>query len=286
MIVVVVSACGGAGELLDARISERGPTQSAQSPTLGSVANALEAAQHALRRDGTGRFVRTVIVRSPKGRKETVVWRSTGRYDIPHGRSRGTATITDPSDGDDGLRLRFASDGTQRFVQLSGWRCWLALTSDDLRRTLGRDTVPGDKRLTGEVAGLLHAEPTNFPSDSTEAFDALVPLSMAAGLAGFRADKRELKERAEAPVVVGIRVESGRFVSWSIDGDDILTAAKMFSLAGDRDVRKALRRTDVKIELRDAGTAPAIQLPSRSDRVRGDPGSEDFDPNGCEEPIV
>lgn len=281
--VAMVSACGGVGDLVDQRGSERETAELAQTRIPPSVARRLEEAQDALRRDSTGRFVREITLRDRKGKGKSVAVHSTGRYEIERRRSRGTATRIDPST--EVRRVTFVSGDGRGFLRVRESRCWISVASDEIAQVIGMDPIPGHTALTGEVAGLLRADPAPFRSDDPEVFDVLVPLPIAMGLAGIRLDKREARQHAAIPVTAQVRLRSGRFASWSIDGDDILTGIDNFARTTDRRLRATLGRTRVRITLRGAGAAPSVRLPPRRDRVRIEPGDE-FDPRGCETPIV
>ena len=88
----------------------------------------------------------------------------------------------------------------------------------------------------------------------------------------------------EIPVKAKIHLESGEFTSWSVRGDDLGYAIRMFTFLDDRDTD--LSRVNVHVELSDVGGVGPIRLPPRSDRVRIPAKADDLDATACERASV
>lgn len=208
-------------------------------------------------------------------------------YDIESRRSRGTAIITDPTSKQrPSIPFEFASEDRQRLVRVSGWPCWVALRPDDVNGLAVLNPTPGTVTLPGEIAGLLLAGPTTVASDgSSDVIDALVPLRIAVGLVGGNTAYHHLTGRmAYLPIPAKIHLDAGRFVSWSVQGDDVVYGINAIGTPVEYD--SDLGRSKVIVTLRDVGSVGPIELPPRSDWVRLPPRAEDLDATGCERTIV
>jgi hypothetical protein len=285
LIVAAIGACGVASDLVtDPSDGDRGTSRSGSSVNDDSVEAILEAAKLALRHNVTGRFIRKVTYR-PEDAAKTVFWASTGSYDIEHRRSRGTATLNTP--GERGrLPFEFASDDRKRLIRSIGWPCWVVLRPDDFPGVAVLNPTPGAFRLPGEIAGLLLAQPTNFPSDGpSDVIDVLVPLRIAAGLVGGTTVYGHVAGRmADLPIPATIHLDKGQFVSWSVQGDDIEYGLNL--VGGLAEFDTDLSRVKIRVRLRDVGAVGPVRLPPRSDWVRLPPRAEDLDATACERTTV
>ncbi len=279
--VAAVGACGGASDLVaEPSEGDRGQSRSDSSANDDSVEAILEAGQQALRRDVTGRFVREVTYR-PKREARSVIRQAEGTYDIEHRRARGEATLRDATGDDAPLPFEFASDGRRRIVRIVGWPCWVVLSRNDDSPIAELNPNPGSSRLPAEIAGFLLAEPTNFPDvGSSDVIEVMVPLRVVVGLVSTSIYTELAEMIDEIPVKAKIHLESGEFTSWSVRGDDLGYAIRMFTFLDDRDTD--LSRVNVHVELSDVGRVGPIRLPPRSDRVRMPAKADDLDATACE----
>jgi hypothetical protein len=283
--IAVLGACGDVGDLVtEPSDGDRGTSRSDSSVDDDSVEAILKAGQLALRRDVTGRFVREVTYR-PEREQRSVIRQAEGKYDIEQRRARGKATLLDATGGDAPLPFEFASDGRRRIVRAAGWPCWVVLDPDDTSPIAELNPMPGSSRLPGEIAGFLLAEPTNFADvGSSDVIEVLVPLRVVVGLVSTSVYRELAGKMAAVPVQAKIHLESGRFTSWSVRGDDLGHAVAAFGIIEDRD--SDLSRVNVRVELSDVGAMGPIRLPPRSDRVRMLPGADDLDATACERTTV
>lgn len=279
--VAVVGACGEVSDLVaESSDGDRGKSRSDSSANDDSVEAILEAGQQALRRGVTGRFVREVTYR-PKREARSVIRQAEGRYNIEHQRARGEATLRDATGEDAPFPFEFASDGRRRIVRAVGWPCWVVLHPDNDSPIAELNPMPGSSRLPGEIAGFLLAEPTNFADvGSYDVIEVVVPLRVVVGLVSTSIYGELAGMMDEVPVQAKIHLESGRFTSWSVRGDDLGYAIRTFTIIDDRETD--LSRVNVRVELSDVGAVGPIRLPPRSDRVRMLPRADDLDATACE----
>ena len=154
LVATTIGACGGAAELVVEPSGEARPSTASQPAS--NDQSEFEAAKDALRSDSTGRFVREVWIDPPKGKKAMFL-HSKGRYDVSKHRSRGLATIADPTGKIQPVEFQFASNARRVFLHSPAWGCWLALTAEDIAAGTGIDASPRTARLPAEIAVLLRA---------------------------------------------------------------------------------------------------------------------------------
>ena len=275
LIVVMVGACGGAAELA-AEAPGTGRDRTADGGSEPGDQSLFEAAQEALRQDSTGRFVRKVWIESPRGKK-SVFWRSEGRYDMSKRRTRGLATVIDPTGEDLPLQIQFASDARRVFLHAPAWRCWLAVGPDDDSAAAGIDPAPGGAR-PGEIAGLLRAR-TDHDRGNAKVIDATVPLRIVASLAGSYVYSRLSGKMSGIRVRARIHIKSGRLASWTVSGYDIMRELVYTKRLGK--FVYSLQVLNFRVTLSDAGERLRVPIPPRSDWVEPSPGANGFDPNAC-----
>ena len=283
LTVALLGACGDVSDLVAQPSNGDGTSRSDDSVSDDSVAAILEAGQRALRRDVTGRFVREVTYR-PKREARSVLRQAEGKFDIEHRRARGNAMLLDPTSEDPPLPFEFASDGRRRIVRAAGWPCWVVLAPGDYSPIAELNPMPGSSRLPGEIAGFLLAEPSIFPdSGSADVIEVLVPLRVVVGLVSTSLYGQLTGRMASVPVQAKIHLESGRFTSWSVRGDDLGQAVATFRIL---ELDSDLSRVNVRVELNDVGAVGSVRLPPRSDRVRMPPKARDLDPTACDRTTI
>lgn len=279
LVVSMVGACGGAAELTVEPGDDR--STDAGSHSERGDQSTFEAAKDALRNDNTGRFVREVWLKNPRGKNE-IFLRSRGRYDVSKHRSRARATATDPTGKNQPFKFQYASNARRVFMHAPAWSCWLALTPENEAAGMGLEPSPGIGRLPAEIAALLRAR-TTFDWDDATVIDATVPVRFVASLAGSYIYQRLSGKVAGARVPAKIHIKSGRFVAWTVRGRDIMTEL-LPHLDPTKRLRKlliALQAFTFHVELSDAGAQLRVPIPPRSDWVEPEPGAKRFNPNAC-----
>lgn len=277
-IVAMTGACGDAAEL----VVEPGDAKAdAASQPVSNNQSAFEAAKDALRTDNTGRFVREVWIDPAKGKKAMFL-HSKGRYDVSQHRSRGLATITDPSGKIQPVEFQFASNARRVFLHSPAWGCWLALTAEDIAAGTGVDASPRTARLPAEIAVLLHARTSLGWGDAT-VIDATVPARIVASLAGSYVYQRLRGKMSGMRLQAKIHLKSGRFFSWTVRGSEIATQL-MTQVSPTKPLRKivfGLQSLTFHVKLSDLGEQLRVPIPRRSDWVELSPGAKHFNPNAC-----
>lgn len=279
LVATTIGACGGAAELVVEPSGEARPSTASQPAS--NDQSEFEAAKDALRSDSTGRFVREVWIDPPKGKKAMFL-HSKGRYDVSKHRSRGLATIADPTGKIQPVEFQFASNARRVFLHSPAWGCWLALTAEDIAAGTGIDASPRTARLPAEIAVLLRAR-TNFDWGDATVIDATVPARIVASLAGSYVYKRLRGKMSGMRVQAKIHLKSGRFVSWTVRGSEIATQL-MTQVSPTKPLRKivyGLQSLKFHVELSDLGAQLRVPIPRRSDWVELSPGAKRFNPNAC-----
>ena len=84
-------------------------------------------------------------------------------------------------------------------------------------------------------------------------------------------------------VQVKIHIESGRFVSWTVRGSDIVTqlVTQLSNTKRHRRLLYSLQVLRFHVELSDAGAQLRVPIPPRSDWIEPSPGAKRFNPNAC-----